>query len=365
MGMPPSTTTSNLILPTRSARNCVVDASVIIPTRNRAALLNSCLESLCAQSYSKDRFEVIVVDNGSTDSTKDTAYQYMQELQLIYVYEEEPGLHVGRHAGMRSASSDILIYADDDLVALPKWVEAITSAFEDSEVSMVGGNNYPQFEDTPLDWLTTLWNQPREKGRALGALSIIDFGTGCFEMNPKFIWGCNFSVRKDVLLAAGGFHPDALPQSMIKYRGDGESHVSQFVSSTRKKALFDSQASVHHFVPRDRMTVDYFCKRYFNQGISDSYAVIRASSGIPGLKDRIRNFLRAVRWKLTYRLRLAATVGNDTKRKLCDVQSRAYKAYWQGHAFHRTSLANDPGLMDWVLKSDYFNTSSRNVAKDE
>jgi hypothetical protein len=106
-------------------------------------------------------------------------------------------------------------------------------------------------------------------------LSILDFGETVKEIPPEYRWGCNFSVRKRIVLEAGGFHPDGFPQEMIQYRGDGETAVSKYIHGKGYKAIYNPKASVYHFVPQNRMTQDYFCKRAFNQGISDSFAEMR------------------------------------------------------------------------------------------
>jgi len=84
-------------------------------------------------------------------------------------------------------------------------------AFSYPDVVLVGGNNLPAFALPPPAWLERWWNQPVYKGRALGYLSILDFGDGVFDIDPAFVWGCNFSIRKEQLIQYGGFHPDAFP----------------------------------------------------------------------------------------------------------------------------------------------------------
>ena len=72
--------------------------SVVIPTRNRANLLAAALESIADQDLAPDQFEVLVIDNGSSDRTKEVVDQMRSRLSNVrYFYESEPGLHVGRH----------------------------------------------------------------------------------------------------------------------------------------------------------------------------------------------------------------------------------------------------------------------------
>ena len=330
-----------------------VQASVIIPTRNRAQVLKSCLESLTRQSVSKEQFEVWVIDNGSTDDTAAVAQAFADRLTLSCVSAPEPGLHIGRHEGMRRANSDILIYADDDIEAGPSWVQAVVEAFEDPSVALVGGNNYPLFEEQPPAWLERWWNRSVDRGQALAYLSVLDFGIGRFEIEPGYVWGCNYSIRRNVLLRAEGFHPDGMPAERLSYRGDGETHVSEFVRQSGLKAIFDSSASVHHRVAATRMTSSYFCQRAYAQGVSDSYTEFRSANGRTSLTARIR-------WILDQRLRAAhrlarrvASVGDSVGHELANIRSDMQKAYRDGYLFHRNSVQVDPDLRAWVLMENY------------
>lgn len=329
-------------------------ASVIIPTRNRADALSQCLESLARQTVAKGMFEVLVVDNGSTDHTIEVARQHASSLQLAYVSAPEPGLHIGRHEGMRRARSDVLMFADDDIEAGPDWVAAVVEAFAEARVALAGGNNHPLFEAPPPAWLLRWWERPVYKGRALGYLSILDFGDGMFEIDPGYVWGCNFSVRREVLFAAGGFHPDAVPKELLRFRGDGETHVSDKVRRSGRRALFDSRASVRHRVPGERMTRRYFEQRAYAQGISDSYAYTRRSAR-PRLTiaARLRRQTAGLRSMLVARARIAVAGKDLVERELLDIQHAVALAYRQGYQFHQREIAGDPRLLAWVLREDY------------
>ncbi|MCM8624878.1 glycosyltransferase family 2 protein [Accumulibacter sp.] len=328
-------------------------ASVIIPTRNRADVLVRCLAALTRQTLPRDEFEVLVVDNGSIDNTCDVAKVYGQSLQLTYVTAPEPGLHVGRHAGLLRAKADILIFADDDIEALPTWVEAVVDSFKDTSVALVGGNNYPLFEDEPPAWLLRWWQRPVQKGRAMGSLSILDFGEGIFEISPGYVWGCNFSIKRHVLLTAGGFHPDGVPKERLRYRGDGETHVSNVVGRLGMRTLFNSLASVRHQVSKSRMTKGYFEQRGFAQGISDSFTAIRHWGGatLP-LSQQLRWKLAPLRSAIRSSLRSVAAADSVERERLAVEQAMAI-AYQKGYEFHRREVLADSELLTWVLKENY------------
>ena len=322
----------------------VTTLSVIIPTRNRADLLNGALKSLELQTLPRDSFEVLVIDNGSTDNTKAVVESARQVLGNVrYLYDDKPGLHVGRHLGMKMAKSDILVYADDDIEAYPTWLEAIEESFHDQEVALVGGKIMPKFETAPPNWIERMWEPNRQGTRNIGYLSIIDLGEVIKATDPYNVYGCNFSIRKSILLEAGGFHPDAMPKELLLYRGDGETHVSKFIAEKGYKSLFHHRASVYHMVPAHRMTENYFCLRAYNQGISDSYTFMREK--IKKNKPTTIN----LKFDLKKVIRFFAKYINNDKRR----RYNFYLAYQAGYEFHRYNVMNDQRLYDWVTK-DYY-----------
>lgn len=333
----------------------MIGASIIIPTRNRAAALRRCLQSLTVQTAPAGSFEVIVVDNGSTDETPAVATAFDGELQLRLLHEPEPGLHLGRHAGWRAARSDTLMFADDDIEAEPGWVEAVVTRFAaDPSVALVGGNNHPAFEHEPPLWLQRWWQQPVGRGHALGYLSVLDFGTGCFALDPNYVWGCNFNVRRAVLEAARGFHPDGVPAERIRWRGDGESHIARLVRERGWPTLFDGAASVRHAVTARRMTLDYFEERAYAQGVSDSYTRIRCVGGavLPWHQQvfaAVRRLVAPLREQKLIRDAPADTATLEWRNALRVVR----RAYLHGMVFHQAEVAHDPDLLAWVLKEDY------------
>jgi glycosyltransferase involved in cell wall biosynthesis len=323
--------------------------SVIVPTRNRADLLAPCLESLCQQSPDVN-FEVLVIDNGSSDTTQEVIKDYQSKLpNLTGIYASEPGLHTGRHAGMNAANGDLLVFADDDIEALPTWLSSIEEAFKSPTVAMVGGNNYPMFLQSPPKWLQALWNRPTFRGhKSIPSLSVIEFTKSVTEISPYQIWGCNFAIRKDVLLKAGGFHPDGMPKELIRFRGDGETHVSRYVAESGMKCVFHPGASVHHKVSPERMTHAYFRQRGFNQGVSDSYTQLRQQDAFPNKAPR-RNVLKRA---LSYGLR--KTQGLLDSADVKQAQQELMLGHKEGYTYHQTAYRDDPEVREWVHRPNYF-----------
>jgi glycosyltransferase involved in cell wall biosynthesis len=323
--------------------------------------LRDALESILDQSLRPSEFEILVVDNSSTDQTPEVVEELNTDSgQIRYLFAPEPGLHVGRHLGAREAKANILVYADDDIEAFPTWLEGIAKAFEDKDVMLVGGKNLPKFESEPPDWIMEMWLQSKyPEGKVLGYLSILDFGDSIKEINPYYVFGCNFSIRKSVLLEAGGFHPDAMPQELIKYRGDGESYVSRYILEHGYKTLYHPKASVYHFVPKTRLTEDYFYQRAFNQGISDSFTQLRKN----GQPDKIiTTFLQKLNWRFPLHMaKLFLRHGINIKSIMDNERfnTRFSKANRQGYLYHQNEVRNDFELLKWVLRENYLGENGK------
>ncbi len=329
--------------------------SVIIPTRDRPVLLGKALESLAVQTYPREKFEVIVVDNGSMDNTALTCQPYKKKFKhFTYTREENPGLHNARHKGFFSAKGDVLVFIDDDVEPFPTWLEGIEEAFAKTSTVLVGGKVLPAFQSPPPWWVTKMWKNENGYGKTLGYLSLLDFGDKTREIPPWFVYGCNFAIRKKVLLEAGGFHPDSMPAELIKYRGDGESWICRYVFQKSYTALYHPKASVYHVIPPGRLTLDYFRQRAFIEGITKSYEVERY--GIPLQREKI---IKAFRFRILKPLKtlvktnfsFPAALEEYRFNKIMKAINRSFK---QGFIYHRDLSARDPELNGWIKKENYY-----------
>lgn len=112
--------------------------SVVIITLNRAKWLKDALTSLTRQSRQPD--EVVVVDNGSKDHTREVVSGFSDRLNVKYVYETVRGIPHARNAGIRNATGDVIASIDDDCVADDDWLKKIEIPFiKDPHIGVVGG----------------------------------------------------------------------------------------------------------------------------------------------------------------------------------------------------------------------------------
>ena len=335
----------------------MIELSVIIPTRNRCSYLDKVLRSIVTQTYDKTLFEVIIIDNGSTDATKDVVHSYKDKiLHLIYYYDERPGLHVGRHDGYMLSKSNILVYADDDIEAFPSWLEAIRNSFKDKDVVLVGGKDLPKYETKPPFWVQQKWYQLSPEGHCLPDLSLIDLGDKEKEISPFYVYGCNFAIRKTIVKDAGGFHPDGVPFEMIQYRGDGETHICRYIEKNHLKVLYNPLVSVYHNVPKDRMTIDYFCQRAFRAGVERSYVDLRESKEVVvekkhrSWKYRFWRIINLILGKT--QINLLHTIQKDINKT--DFDKQIEQAEIAGYNYHQVMYKTSDEIREWVHRSNYW-----------
>ena len=329
----------------------MIELTIIVPTCNRSGFLKNALSSIANGDLAHERYEVIVIDNGSCDSTREVSNSFSSVISnLVYVYEEIPGLHVGRNLGIELSRGKILAYLDDDVIVSPQWASAIISRFEtDTRIALLGGPCLPQWEAPCPNWIENYRIQRDCGGWEISQLSIIDLGRLPKAIAAYDIYGCNFSIRKNILVELGGFHPDGLPERFIKYRGDGETAVSHAIDNGEYIAFYDPIVMVEHCVPASRLTKRYFLGISKRGAISFAYTLFRSHSKMRGFA-LIRKLFH-----LWFDFLLASV---KRKKELdasdgLSVSEYRYIASWN-IAFHFSRIWFSFKLRDWVCQEAYF-----------
>jgi glycosyltransferase involved in cell wall biosynthesis len=241
--------------------------SVVIATRNRAPLLAMALEGLRAQQFPPDDFEVVVVDNGSTDGTHDlVTARANSSMKVAYIFEPRLGLSIARNTGWRAAEGMWVAFLDDDAIPQRDWLMRITAAFDhvSPTPSCVGGRVEPIYEVTPPEWA---------KGSMLDLLTVVDHAREPFFVKdvlhgPKLV-GANMAVHKAVLNRAAGFHP-SLGRIGANLLSGEEVLLQLQLEKLGLPIYYDPAILVRHHVSADRLTRRWLKKRSFWGGVSDS-----------------------------------------------------------------------------------------------
>ncbi|MDO8445564.1 MAG: glycosyltransferase family A protein [Deltaproteobacteria bacterium] len=171
--------------------------SVVVCTYNRADLLSGCLRSLAEQTLDKSLYEVIVVNNNSTDNTLETAEGYAAiHTNFRVVSETRQGLSHARNRGYMEGRGEYVAYIDDDAKAYPDWILQMKSFIERHPDIKVFGGSYDAFSLVDIaDWF------PPEYGS-------LDLGDEerPIRVGHEWITGSNMVIRKDLLSSRGGFN---------------------------------------------------------------------------------------------------------------------------------------------------------------
>ena len=182
--------------------------SLIVPTYNRADDLKNALASFLNQSLNKKFYEIIVVDNNSSDHTRFVVddINRLHSSGIRYIFECRQGLHNARNIGASSALGEIIIFGDDDIKASYFWLETIWNEFKfNSSTGIVGGKILPEWEGSPPEWI---YDYGSNKTHAVFAY--LDYGDSRKVLDREYVIGCNFAIRRHLIEEIGGSAPDRL-----------------------------------------------------------------------------------------------------------------------------------------------------------
>ncbi|NER26755.1 MAG: glycosyltransferase family 2 protein [Symploca sp. SIO1C4] len=238
--------------------------SAIICTHNRQQYLGAAIDSLLQQEFSN--YEVIVVDNASSDRTREIVEQKLSDPRLHYVYEPVTGLSVARNTGAKVARSEFLAYLDDDAVASPLWLKSIYQAYKNNDQLAIAGGKvtllWPEGVTSP-HWLSS---------NLAGNLGAYDLGDQIVEIkNPGLTpRGLNYSIRRTFLDKVGGFDVN-LGRVGKNLLSNEELHMTELALQEGWQVAYLPEALAAHNVAPERLERRWFYNRSWWQGISECY----------------------------------------------------------------------------------------------
>ena len=174
------------------------EISVAVCTYNRADILPKCLESLANQTTDKELFEILIIDNNSTDGTKEITADFCKENQNFrYIFEEKQGLSHARNRAIEEASGIYIAYIDDDAIADKEWVERIFSVIQNNkDIEAFGGKILPWYNTEKPKWFKDEFGLHSWGDKHL-LLSLQNY--------PFGLSGSNMIFKKDILEKYSGF----------------------------------------------------------------------------------------------------------------------------------------------------------------
>jgi len=255
-----------------------INVSVIICTYNRSQLLDKCIESVVSQKYPKSIYEIIVIDDGSTDKTNETCRKYKN---IRYFNQKNQGIAAARRAGVKKAKGRIIVFIDDDCIAAENWLKNLVESFEDKKENIAG-----------IGGKVKVLNSHNTIGKYTERnLS----GTLIRSKNqPPFLSTCNCAFKSSIIKEVGSFDP------LFKRIEDLEISWRMFFKGY--DFSYEPSAVIYHLPPKNlwELMKKYFVwGRYKTTAISKHWAELKKynldkSWQIISLKDIARLLLLPV-----------------------------------------------------------------------
>ncbi len=297
--------------------------SVLIATRNREALLDETLAALAAQQWPRDRFEILVADNGSTDNTRavvESAARRPGAPRVHYRYVATPGKSRAVNALIEDVRGDVIAFTDDDVSPGTDWLRQLAMAFDETGADFVAGRILPRWETEPPSWLSSA---------LYGVLAVPDNGEERLTLGPDgdgrdiMPVGANMAVRTDVMHDIGGLRPDLGKLSGTLRTGEDHEFYLRLLGAGYR-GVYEPTALVRHFVPRERLTRSYFRRWLYQNGQDVSRLEATHAAGVRRLLGVPRYLWRQAAGDAV--LIVKAAVAGDRRRRF----AAATRLIWFG-----------------------------------
>jgi glycosyltransferase involved in cell wall biosynthesis len=240
--------------------------SAIICTYNRQRYLYQLLESVKNQSLNQALYEIVVVNNNSTDSTELICQTFRKDnphLNLVYVTESEQGLSAARNHGIKESSGKYLTFIDDDAFPEKNFLKIIYNYMEQNpDIAAVGGKILLEYEQEKPKWLTPYLS-------SLFGYFNPGNNTGVFLKN-RYPRGSNMSFVK-VIFDQVGLFDTRLGRKASDMQGSEEKELFARIYKRNFQVRYLPSAIVYHFVPPERTTIDFIRKQAISYGKSEKY----------------------------------------------------------------------------------------------
>jgi glucosyl-dolichyl phosphate glucuronosyltransferase len=239
--------------------------SVVIPTFNRASDLRKTLTSLSGIATTSE-WEAIVVDNNSTDDTRDAVEEAVRAfpVDLRYLFEPEQGRSAALNAGIRVARGEVIATTDDDVEVEPDWLDRAGEALQTLDCDYVGGKVLPVWPAARPDWI------PDHGGKQWAVIALLDYGPEplqFFTRAHRVPIGVNMAFRRTAFERAGLWN-NRVGRKKGTLLGQ---EVREWMLRAREAGLrgfYTPTMVVRHLIQRDRLEKAYFRRWFYWNGVS-------------------------------------------------------------------------------------------------
>jgi glycosyltransferase involved in cell wall biosynthesis len=258
-----------------------MDLDLIIPTYNRGHLLNECLKSVFRATRLKDmNIAVFVVDNGSTDNTKDVVQPFLERSDLAckYLCVARPGKSAALNEALTQTDSEMVGLIDDDEQIDKAWFEVAYREFStDPTLDYIGGPYHPNWEIPPPQYLPPI----SVYGSGLG----IVLRPERVEFTPKFygiLMGGNIVIRRSTLEKVLPY-PEKLGKIGSKIRSGEDEFIHHRLLRIGARGVSVPDLIIYHWVPAERLTKRYYRKWAIGKGIGEGYGLRERGFAVAGM----------------------------------------------------------------------------------
>ena len=243
--------------------------SVVICTYNREKYLPVCLEYLKNQSAQKDSYEIVIINNNSTDSTDKICQNFISsniEMNVTYAIEFNSGLSHARNKGIELSNGEIICFIDDDGFIFPEYIQNLKSCLiNNPKINAFGGKIYPMYESSPPKWMTR-WLQP--------LLSVIDKGNNIVLFKgTHYPIGANMGFKRNLINKIGLFNTDLGRKGNSLLGGEEKDYFFK-IKKIKEPIFFLPNVKIHHIIPDNRVTESYIRRMGIGIGISERIRTI-------------------------------------------------------------------------------------------
>ena len=343
-----------------------INFSIIIPTAGRSFQLENCLKSINKYISSFKLFEVLVIDNNQFEEFSENIKSIVGKYAFCkYIRCKNPGLTAARHMGLKKSLGDILCYVDDDVEFSNTWFKSIEETFNDEEISLAGGPTLPNFRNNIPLWFWDFIKKTPYGGWSCEWLSLLDIGQDIMDINPNYIWGLNFSIRKKILIECGGFNIDIVPKKYLRLQGDGETGLTEKFLQKGYKAVYKQKSLLYHYCGKDRLTIEYFKKRAYFEGTCACYRDLRICKGFKNKRLLLKIKFQMIFFRLVFRKILFKKINQiiylfKINKNVVHIKQECFKSFNNGYLFLLKETKNNRKLLNWIWKDNYIDVDIRN-----